>query len=160
MAAQTNAISLDPVHERQLEQQMTNVQAQLDAMAVEEQGIRQQVYAHHVVMTNFTAVVTTQDVQVARMTARVRELEAELGTLRTQLQVRVQSLPAYQDVDRQSRAIMARSTELRERRTQLMQERIRISGELWMIRKARQEQAGGSGTNGPAAPLPAKANHQ
>ncbi len=150
MAVSTNAISLDPAREAQLEQQMTNVQAKLDAMAQEEIDVRRAVYAQHAAMTNFTASVTTQDVQIARMTARIGELEAELGTLRTQLQVRVQSHPSYRAVDRQSRDIMARVTDLRERRAQLIQDKIRISGELWMIKKTREEQAA-RGTNAPAA---------
>ena len=118
-----------------------------------------QIRTYQRVYSGTVAALSTQDVEIAKMQKRMAEIADENRGLAAEVQKRLESLPAYQDMISQQKAIMENTMRLREKERELLRERLRISGEIARLR--RPDQSGGKGgTNSPVGlegvkPVPA-----
>jgi hypothetical protein len=122
----------------ELEAMLQNVTNDLAMVKREEAEQMQTIRSHQKDYSEMASAISTQDVEVVRMRKRMDDLAAESKALGVELQKRLESLPAYQELTARSKADMDKTVHLREKERELLRERMRVSGEIWRLQKLQQ----------------------
>ena len=146
------AEELSPTEKRleELRKDLAGVRDKLEGLQAEEEQLRETVRAEHKAQREIWLGRQSDSEEIRKTVERIEALEKELKELRRELKKKLSSDPAIEKQAAKMRACVERMGEIRTQRRTLLQERMRIAGEIRQVEDqiAGDSEQGGEGDGG------------